>query len=65
MKDLGAAKKILGMRIIQDRKIRTLNLSQSKYINKVLKRFNMQDAKVVSTPLASHFRLTKEIFPKA
>ena len=65
MKDLGAAKKILGMRITWDRKNRTLNLSQSEYIKKVLKRFNMQDAKVVSTPLASHFRLTKEMCPKA
>ena len=65
MKDLGFAKKILGMRITRDRKNRTLNLSQSEYIKKVLKRFNMQDAKPVNTPLASHFRLTKEMCPKA
>ena len=37
MKDLGAAKKILGMRITRDRKNKTLNLSQSEYIKKVLK----------------------------
>ena len=65
MKDLGVAKQILGMRITRDRKNRTLNLSQSEYIKKVLKRFNMQDAKAVSTPLASHFKLTKEMCPKA
>lgn len=65
MEDLGVAKKILGMQIIQDRENRTLNLSQSEYIKKVLKRFNMQDAKAVSTPLASHFKLTKEMCPKA
>ena len=65
MKHLGVAKKILRMRITRDRKNRTLNLSQSEYIKKVLKIFNMQDAKVVSTPLASHFRLTKEMCPKA
>ena len=65
MKDLGATKKILGMRITQDRKNRTLNLSQSEYIKKVLKIFNMQDAKVVGTPLASHFRMTKEMWPNA
>ena len=65
MKDLGVAKKTLGMRITQDRKNRTLNSSQSDYIKKVLKKFNMQDEKAASTPLASHFRLTKEMCPKA
>ena len=41
MKDLGAAKQILGMRITRDRKNRKLKLSQNEYIQKVLKRFNM------------------------
>eukprot|EP00253_Pinus_taeda_P011320 PITA_11320 len=35
MKDLGAAKQILGMRITRDRKIRKLTLSQNEYIQKV------------------------------
>jgi hypothetical protein len=30
----------------------------------VLERFRMQNAKLVSTPLASHFKLTKEMCPK-
>ena len=64
MKDLGVAKQILGMRITRDRKNRKLTLSQSEYIEKVLERFKMQDAKPVSTPLASHFKLTKEMCPK-
>jgi hypothetical protein len=64
MKDLGAAKKILGMRITRDRKNRKLTLSQGKYTEKVLERFRMQNAKPVSTPLASHFKLTKEMCPK-
>ena len=64
MKDLGAAKQILGMRITRDKKNRKLTLSQSEYIEKVLERFKMQDAKPVSTPLASHFKLTKEMCPK-
>ena len=59
MKDLGAVKQILGMRIKRDTNSRTLLLSQDKYINKVLSRFNMQNAKVVSTPLGVHFRLSK------
>ncbi|KAE8713932.1 Detected protein of unknown function [Hibiscus syriacus] len=62
--DLGAAKQILGMRIKRDTKSETLILSQAEYINKVLSRFNMQDAKPVSTPLGVHFRLSKEQSPK-
>jgi hypothetical protein len=64
MKDLGAAKKIFGMRITRDRKNRKLTLSQGEYTKKVLERFRMQNAKPVSTPLASHFKLTKEMCPK-
>jgi hypothetical protein len=57
MKDLGATKKILGMRIIRDRKNHNLTLSQGEYIEKVLERFRMQNEKLVSTPLAN--QLTK------
>jgi hypothetical protein len=64
MKDLGAAMKILGMRITRDRKNHKLTLSQGEYIEKVLERFRMKNAKLVSTPLASHFKLTKEMCPK-
>ena len=64
MKDLGSAKKILGMRIKRDTKSRTLVLSQAEYINKVLSRFNIKTAKPVSTPLGVHFRLSKEQSPK-
>ena len=64
MKDLGAAKQILGMIITRDKKNRKLTLSQSEYIEKVLEIFRMQDAKLVSTPLAIHSKLTKEMCPK-
>jgi hypothetical protein len=64
MKDLGAPKKILSMRITRDRKNHKLALSLGEYIENVLERFRMQNAKPVSTPLASHFKLTKEICPK-
>ena len=37
MKDLGAAKQILGMRITRDRKNCKLTLSQNEYIQMVLK----------------------------
>jgi hypothetical protein len=58
MKDLGPAKKILGMEIKRDRNSSLLFLSQEKYIEKVLHRFNMHDTKFVSTPIASHFKLS-------
>jgi hypothetical protein len=64
MKDLGAAKKILGMRITRDRKNMKLTLSQGEYIEKVLERFRMKNEKPGSTPLAIHFKLTKEMCPK-
>ena len=51
MKDLGAAKHILGMQITRDRESKKLWLSQETYIERILERFNMQHAKPVSTPL--------------
>jgi hypothetical protein len=64
MKDLGDAKKILGMRITRDGKNRKSTFPQGEYIEKVLERFRIHNAKPVSTPLASHFKLTKEMCPK-
>ncbi|WVZ02641.1 hypothetical protein V8G54_023447 [Vigna mungo] len=57
-------KRILGMQITRDKKKCILQLSQAEYINRVLQKFNMRDAKAVSTPLASHFRLSKEQSPQ-
>ena len=64
MKDLGPAKKILGMKISRDRSVGTLNLFQELYIEKVLSRFRINDAKPRTTPLANHFKLSKEQSPK-
>ncbi|KAE8678885.1 Serine/threonine-protein kinase Nek5 [Hibiscus syriacus] len=64
MKDLGAAKKILGMEICRDRDSRKLRLSQRGYVEKILERFAMSSAKPVSTPLANHFKLSSEQCPK-
>ena len=65
MKDFGAAKKILGMEISRDRPSRKVYLSQKGYIDKVLRRFNMHNAKPVSTPLAAHFKLSSALCPKS
>jgi hypothetical protein len=63
MKDLGAAKKILG-EIRRDRDAKKLWLSQAGYVKKVLERFSMENAKLVNTPLANHFRLSTSQCPK-
>ncbi|KAG8480929.1 hypothetical protein CXB51_025596 [Gossypium anomalum] len=61
MKDLGPAKKILGMEILKAIKTSKLYLSQKRYNEKVLCRFNMQSAK----PLAAHFRLSSTLSPQS
>ena len=40
-------------------------LSQSEYVCKILKRFNMENAKPVSTPLSMHVKLSKDKCPKS
>ncbi|KAD2132529.1 hypothetical protein E3N88_41798 [Mikania micrantha] len=45
MKDLGEAAYILGIKIYRDISKQLISLSQSAYIDKVVKRFSMQDAK--------------------
>ena len=45
MKDLGATKKILGMRITRDTKNNKLTLSRGEYIEHVLDSFRMKNAK--------------------
>ena len=51
VEDLGEVSHILGMLIKRDRNSRTLTISQSKYLEGVLKRFNMTECKSVSTPI--------------
>ena len=63
MKNLGAAKKILGMKIYRDREAGKLWLTQRSYVKKVLERFSMLHAKPVKFLLAAHFQLSSEFFP--
>ena len=44
MKDLGATKQILDMRIIKNKANGTLKLSQVEYVKKILSKFNMNEA---------------------
>ncbi|KAK9218753.1 hypothetical protein WN943_007390 [Citrus x changshan-huyou] len=63
MKDLGPANKILGMQIHRDRNNRKIWLSQKNYLKKILRRFNMQDCKSISTPLPVNFKLSSSMRP--
>jgi hypothetical protein len=64
MKDLGTAKKILGMEIRRDRDAKRLWLSQAGFVKKVLEKFSVENAKSVSTPLANYFHLSTSQCPK-
>lgn len=63
MKDLGLTQHILELKIVRDTKAKKLWLSQESYIEQVLERFNMKEAKPVSTPLANHFKLSSSLSP--
>jgi hypothetical protein len=60
MKDLGVVNFILGMEIKKDRATRNLWLNQTKYIETILKCFNMQDCKPVKVPIPVGSRLIVE-----
>ena len=51
MIDQGEIHYLLGMSIKRDRECRTLTISQPNYLEKVLKKFGMENCKPVSTPL--------------
>ena len=59
MKDLGAAT------IIRDRKKMVLKMSQEMYVCKLLKKFGINQAKSIVTPLSSQFRLSVDLSPSS
>jgi hypothetical protein len=63
MKNLGNADKIFGIDIKRDNKIGKLRLDQTKYTERVLARFNMTNAKPMSVPLATYFKLSNAQCP--
>ena len=60
MKDLGEASFILGMKIYRDRSKRLLGLSQSMYIDTMLKRFSMKIFKKGYLSIGSRITLSKK-----
>ena len=64
MKDLGEATYILGIRIYRDRSKRLLGLSQSTYIEKMLKRFSMDQSMRGFIPMTHGITLSKSLCPR-
>ncbi|GJY21831.1 retrotransposon protein, putative, ty1-copia subclass, partial [Tanacetum coccineum] len=59
MKDLGEAAYISGISIYRDRSRRLIGLCQSAYIDKILKRFHMENSKRGSILMQDKLRLSK------
>ena len=64
MKDFGEASYILGIKIYKDKSKMMLGLSQSRYIDFILKRFNMKASKRGYLPISHGIRLSMKICPK-
>ncbi|KAL0445339.1 UNVERIFIED_CONTAM: Retrovirus-related Pol polyprotein from transposon RE1 [Sesamum latifolium] len=60
MKDMSEASYILGIKIYRDRFRRMLGLTQSSYIEKVLKRFKMDNSKRGLLPMRHGVKLSKK-----
>nr|GEZ73948.1 retrovirus-related Pol polyprotein from transposon TNT 1-94 [Tanacetum cinerariifolium] len=68
MKDLGEAKKILGMEIVRDRsrkilRVSQFGVSQFGYVSKILNNFRIDNRKSVQVPLSGHFKLSLKDCP--
>ena len=61
-KDLGPIKHCLGMEINQDLEKGTIEINQSGYVETILRRFGMMDAKTATTPMESELHLSKDKF---
>nr|GEW10822.1 hypothetical protein [Tanacetum cinerariifolium] len=59
VKDLGEAAYILGIKIYRDRSRRLIGLCQSAYIEKILKRYCMENSKRRSIPMQEKLKLSK------
>nr|GEU71590.1 retrovirus-related Pol polyprotein from transposon TNT 1-94 [Tanacetum cinerariifolium] len=63
MKELGEAKKILGIEIVRDRSRKILRVSQSGYLFKILNNFIIDNGKSVKMSLGGHFKLSLKDCP--
>lgn len=65
MVDLGPIHDILGIYVERQGLTGSIYISQKKYIEDLIAKFNMEDAKTVSTPMETNTRITKESSPRS
>ena len=63
IKDMGSLQWLLGIGIKKDQKNQTIFFSQTAYIQKIIERFEMDDAKPLSIPISPGHNLTKSHSP--
>ena len=63
MVDLGPVSNILGIKVERDGPTGRIHLSQKRYVEELLKKFNMEDVKTVTTPIEPNMKITKAMQP--
>ncbi|GJU09438.1 hypothetical protein Tco_1131834 [Tanacetum coccineum] len=63
-KDLGDSLYVLGIKIYIDRTKRLIGLSQDTYLDKILKRFKMENSKKRNLPLHHGIKISSDLCPK-
>nr|GEV31185.1 retrotransposon protein, putative, Ty1-copia subclass [Tanacetum cinerariifolium] len=63
IKELGLARKILGLEIVRDRGSRTLKVPQSGYVQKILNNCRVDNGKSAYVPLGAHFKVSLKDCP--
>ena len=64
MKDFGEVHYCLGLQVIRNRENKTIHLSQQKYIENILERFNMKICKPSFTPMEANVKLSRDMCPQ-
>ncbi|KXJ74158.1 hypothetical protein RP20_CCG014246 [Aedes albopictus] len=59
MTDVGEVRNFLGMRIDRDAEKKTLRISQRRYLENLLDRFQMRDCRPIATPMENRLKLPK------
>lgn len=59
MTDMGEVRNFLGMKIDRDKKKKLMRISQRRYLESLLCRFQMEDCRPISTPMENRLRLAK------
>ena len=64
MKNMDKANYVLSVKIVRNRVKRFLGLPQKTYIKRMLKRYHMQDSKLIDIPINKRLSLSHDICPK-